>query len=380
MNTRPFVVPALPLAASDSLSFAAVAVHSPSALLRGGPVQRAENLVARGVPVAAAAAIAAKQGKGHVGEVHQAAGYSTFTGAMGRPHHARPNPRANDPRVDVELRRGRRRLTGAQVKVGSPRYVLRAIESGKYDMLVANHEALDALGLDSDLDVLDRLTFGGSDGPQLSAADCEARATETIARVLQDELPFGAIDSMVLHARAGGRAAFETFVSAILTDLVHAVWSGQPFDLAEAARSALHSAGRGFARAAVQSHLLVRQFLARARRQFSDRLLHRIAGSAIMLGAIAEVVVETAIDLVRVLRHEMTFDDLLRSLGVHVCTAAGGALGMAIAAALTGGAAWWIQGLAMLAGGAAGAHCGRQVGTAIFSPPTLPATAVTQEI
>lgn len=372
MTRRPILNPSSPLAPGAALSSAAVATYSPAALVRGGPMQRAAKLVTAGVPVNVAAATAARQGKGHVGEVQQAAGYSTRAGALGRAYHARPNRCANDPAIDVELRRSRRRAAGAQIKVGSARYVLRAAQSGRYGMLVVNTEARDALADDYGLELDDALGFRGNVGLRLSAEDCEEQATESIVRVLTDELPFGFADNLALCAQAGRRAGLESFASGLLLDLVQAVWSGRSFDLGASVRAAARSAVRSAARAGVQAHFMIRQFLAKAARQFSDRLLHRIAGSAVVLGAVAEVVVETTIDLVRVMRKEMTFDDLLRSFGVHVCTATGGAVGMAIAGALTGGAAWWVQALAMVAGGAVGAHYGRQIGTNLFDAPVLP--------
>jgi hypothetical protein len=240
-------------------------------------------------------------------------------------------------------------------------------------MLVVNTEARDTLADDYGLNLSDALDFRGNASGRLSAEECEEQATESIVRVLTDELPFGYADNLALCARAGLGAGIESLATGLLFELVQAVWSGRPFDLGAAVRAAAGSAARTAARAGVQAHLMIQKFVATARRQFSDRLLHRIAGSAVALGAVAEVVVETAIDLVRVMRGEMSFDDLLRSFGVHVCTAAGGAFGMAIAGALTGGAVWWVQAAAMIAGGAIGARYGRQIGTNIFDAPALPA-------
>jgi hypothetical protein len=374
MNRRPVVTPNSPLASSKSLSAAAVATYAPAALLRGGPVQRAANLVVAGHAVEVAAATAARQGKGHVGEVQQAAGYSTRAGVLGRSYQARPNRKATDPNVDVELRRRRsgRRAAGAQIKVGSARYVLRAARSGRYQMLVVNTEAREVIAENYGLELSDALDFRGNASVRLSAEECEEQATESIVRMLTDELPFGFADNLTLCARAGFGAGVESLATGLLFDLVQAVWSGRSFDFGASVRGAASSAVRNAGRAGVQAHLLIRKFLAKARRQFSDRLLHRIAGSAVVLGAVAEVVVETAIDLLRVMRNEMTFEELLRSFGVHVCTAAGGALGMAIAGALTGGAVWWVQALAMVVGGGVGARYGRQVGTNIFDAPALP--------
>ena len=375
---RPAIPPVLPLAATDALSSAAVSLHAPWALVRGGPVQRAANLMARGAPVLEASRIAARQGKGHVGEIQQSATYSARSGALGRPFHARPNPQANDPRVDVELRRGSRgRAAGAQVKVGSARYVLRAAQSGRYQMLVVNKEAREAIAEGHGWDLSDRLDFRGSEATTLSAAHCEETATESIVRVLRDEAPVGWFDTVVSCAQAGGRVALESFATGLLADVVHAAWSGVAMDLKAAVRAAASSAGRSAGRAAVQSYLLVQQFLSRARAQFSDRLLHRIASSTVTLGAVAEVIVETAINLVCVLRGEMSFEDLLRSFGVHVVTAAGGTAGLALAGLLTGGASWWVQGLAMLVGGALGAYGGRRVGIALFQSPTPPIASAT---
>lgn len=369
---RPVVAPVWPLVPVAPLTATAVAHHGPAILVRGGPVQRAANLVARGATIESAAWEAARQGKGHVGELLQSADYTARAGVLGRDFHARPNPRANDPRVDVELRRGsRRRAAGAQVKVGSPQYALRAARSGKYQMLVVNTEARAVIARESGIELSDRLSFRDNEASALSAVDCEERAATTIARVLRDELPVGWTDKAVACAKAGGRAALESLAVGVLGDVVYALWSGAPIDLRTAVRGALGSAARSAARATLHSYLLVQRFIASARRQFSDRLLHRIAGSTVVLGAIAEVVVETSIDLVRVLRGQMTFDDLLRNFGVHIFTAAGGALGLALAGVLTGGAAWWVQAAAMLVGGAAGAFAGRRAGIAVFSPPTL---------
>ena len=70
---------------------------------------------------------------------------STRSGALGRQFRARPNRRANAPRVDIQLRRrGARGVAGgAQVKVGGARHVLGAARRGGYEMLVANFEAAD---------------------------------------------------------------------------------------------------------------------------------------------------------------------------------------------------------------------------------------------
>lgn len=115
-------------------------------------MQRAANLMALGAPMREAAEIAARQGKGHVGELQQSASYSVRAGMLNRPFHARPNPKANDPYVDVELRRGsRRRAAGAQVKVGSSRYVLRAAQSGRHEMLVVNSDATTTLEVPREL-------------------------------------------------------------------------------------------------------------------------------------------------------------------------------------------------------------------------------------
>jgi hypothetical protein len=115
--------------------------------------------------------------------------------------------------------------------------------------------------------------------------------------------------------------------------------------------------------------LLMQRFVERARSAFCSRLLHRITRSRIAVSAIAEVVVETAMDFVAVLRGRMSFDDLLRRFGVHVATAAGAAAGAAVAAALTCGMAPIVVALSMLFGGYVGSRGGRALGEAIFVQP-----------
>lgn len=56
-------------AAIDGVVDTAVRVHGPSFLDRGGPLNRAFSEILRGAIPADAAAIAARQGKGHIGEL-----------------------------------------------------------------------------------------------------------------------------------------------------------------------------------------------------------------------------------------------------------------------------------------------------------------------
>ncbi len=370
--------PTLPVSTrvpAEALARGAVELHAPWILTRGGPAQRAANLVDRGVPVGIAANEAAKQGKGHIGELQQSASYSAVSGSRWQPLRARPNPVANDRAIDVEVRAGRRLRTGAQVKVGTPAYVRRAVRQRGAPFLIVNAEARRALVATGEIapDVLDRLQYGEIESSQLTAADSHAVAAGTLERMLSEDDWF---PSAFEHSfRAGARATAESFATGMIHELAISMICGETFDPRLAARRVFEGALRAGAKAAVQTGLLLDAFLERAGEHFSSRLLHRISRSTVVLGAIAEVIVETAIDVHAVLTGEMTFEDLLRRFGVHVCTAAGAAAGAALAIVLTGGAAVWVQAVAGLVGAYAGGRAGRHVGNTIFSVEPRPLLA-----
>ncbi len=350
--------------AAAALAKAAVVQHAPAALTRGGPVQRAARLVEDGFSVPEAAGIAAKQGKGHVAEIHQSASFTAMAAAGLRPHTARPNPRANDPIDDVQVRRGGRTRTGAQVKVGSAAYVRRAALKSRAKQLVVNEEAFEAVSELLPVHASKRLTYRSSNADVLSADECHRVAADAITESLSGCA--SQIGLWVACARAGARSGLESFTFSVLQDLVAALLRQEAIDAKGAIARGLSQGARAGTRGCLQSYLLVQRFATSARARFSERLLHRIGRSTIVMGAIAEVLIETAVDLHAVLTKKMTFEDLLRRFGVHAITAAGGVAGVALAVHLARDHDPLIQFGAALLGGFLGSAAGRELGTALF--------------
>jgi hypothetical protein len=87
---------------------------------------------------------------------------------------------------------------------------------------------------------------------------------------------------------------------------------------------------------------------------FESRLLARIGGSAVLPSAVAEVVIETARELMACLRGEIDFDELCRRTLLAILSAGGAIGGLALVSRLTrlltGFAAW------------GGAYLGRELG------------------
>lgn len=352
---------------SAALSETAVCQHAPAALIRGGPMQRAARLLDGGYELVVAADIAAKQGKGHIAELHQAATFTAEAGARLRSLSARPNPRANDPIIDVEVRRGGRTRGGAQVKVGSPSYVRRAVEKTRAKKVIVNHEAFEVLAPVLPSSASTRLAHRGAMAGAVSADECHRSARQAIVTALGGYPSH--LDELVRCATAGAKSGLESAAISLIEDLLGAFATASPFQAERAVSRALAQGARAGARGTVQSLLLVRRFVSEAKAQFSDRLLHRIARSTIVVGAIADVVVETAIDLHAVLTRKMTLDDLVRRFGVHTTTAAGGALGVALAVHLTRGSHPALQLLAVLGLGYLGSSGGRKLGVELFLSP-----------
>jgi hypothetical protein len=361
--------------APDALGRVATNAYLPLMLVRGGPPQRAARLVDRGVALPRAARAAAAQGKGHVAETVQAAMFTARSGAMSGSHSARPNPVANARHDDVQMLCGARVVGGAQFKVGSPRYVLQALRRGSRTTLVANIETRDALvaqGAITAEGVRDRLGQQGVEAPALSGAECEETAEVMITRLLLHEPPDTGLEVLVESLRAGANDGVVSFVMRLVAEVADCAYTGRPFDGLHTVGEAAKAGVRALARTGVQTALLAAEFLSKARAEFSARLIHRVASSTLAVGAVAEVIVETAIDMLAVLRSEITLEQWLRRLGVHATTAVGGVAGVAFAYALTENEPPLARLVAGLVGGYLGAKLGRAAGEAIFDPTASP--------
>ncbi len=332
---RPPLSASFPLASPQALADIATAVHAPHMLTRGGPYQRALNLVARGADPFDASLTAAAQGKGHVAELAQSTHFTVAAAALGRSVRARPNRIANDPYVDVEVlhRRGAR-THGAQLKVGSPSYIRRAVRAGKYEHMIVNAEAMAAVA--GEPGITDHLDHRGIAAPQVTAEEAETTAVDVLHRMLLEHESVTQLETIAHAARAGLRDGVVSFALGLVGGISDAVFRGIEIDLRATITSAFAGGARAATRTGLEAWLLLQRFVKEAGGAFSSRLVQRIARSRIATSAIAEVVVETAMDVVDVLRGRLSFEDLLRRFGVHVTTAAGAAVAAAAASAGAG--------------------------------------------
>lgn len=373
---RDRMTPGTPFAAAEALSNIATDHHAPAALRRGGPFGRASRLVERGAPVSFAAFEGAKQGKGHFGELSQSIQQTVSAALVDAPHVARMNPVANDPAIDVEVLVGSTRVAGHQLKVGSPEYVARSVRKRPYQNVIVNEESIHAVRErvdDSLVQLSDRLSHEGVDSETLRADHCAVGAAASIERMLLGLEPVGPFEVVAASLLAGGKDGVVSFAVELSASIGHALITGEPFGLVVAIENAATRAAKAAAKTTLQSHGLLTTFLEQAGPEYSAHVLRRVALRTIVAGAIAEVAVETAMDIWRVFRGRMTVEDMARRFGVHVFSAGGAALGGAAALVLTRGAHPIIQILAALGLGFLGGHLGSSIGQQLFLPtPTSP--------
>jgi len=373
MNKRkrkPLSLPPSQAVASKALSDAVNLRCSGSALNKSGVTARARKLRDDcGLDRKDAALLASQTGKGHTAEVHQAATYSANSGSRSRRHRARPNPKTNDPVIDVQVLSGTRVTGGCQVKVGKDKYVERAITSGKYPLpLVANVEACEGLwknGL-TPIEVDDRMRMYGGEALQLREREVIGISAHALLRAMQNRRGLERLDELLIMAKAGLSEGLTNFLLVAAHELSKARTRSE---ISRALEEAFSAGCRSASRATLQAAYLVFRFDAKARAQFSAGLVHRIASQSVAAGECAEVIVETILDLVTVRRGQMDMAEFWSNLGIQTCRAAGGAGGALLLARLTRVAPWWIQGGAMLVGQIAGREIGAWMGEALFGQP-----------
>ena len=360
--------PATLVGAGKALSELARRRHLGTQLRRAGGPQRVARALARGIPAGYAVQATAKITKGHAAELAQSIEFTVHAALAGARERARPNPRANDPLTDVHILRGTRppRDGRKQLKVGSAAYVRRAASSGKYQApgveLVANSEAIVELaraGVDVS-DLVDRVSYAQSHAPQILAGESQVQATDGLVRCLSRRTTLTQVEQLVASARAG----MHDGLFALAWGLGEAVATGRVYDDGwdRVVHEAISGAGRAAARSTLQTAIVLHGFNKKARAAYSAGLVRRMASSAVVAGAVAETIVESAIDFARMVRGEISRDDLLKNVVVHGTSAAGAAAGTLVMRTLFAGTAWWLQGLMMLLGAAGGAKAGRHAG------------------
>lgn len=127
------------------------------------------NLMAKGWDKNLAVDEALKTTKGNIAECMAVIDLNRQAKFLGINFEARMNPVSNDPLHDVQFLVGNEVVDGVQLKVGSAAYVRKAIESGKYGLVVANQEAVEELNHLYSNDQLDNaISFQGVRGTPLS--------------------------------------------------------------------------------------------------------------------------------------------------------------------------------------------------------------------
>jgi len=361
--------PSLHRGTANALARLALRRHIASQLRRGGGPQRVLAALRRGIDYNDALREAAKIHKGHVAELAQAIDFTTLSGVTGARERAVVNRNASDPRSDLAIMIGTRAVPGGhrQLKVGSSRYVREAIRKKKYAAagvdLVANIEALDDLrarGLDEVGDVADRVRHASTEARQLRADESEAQALEGLQRALMRRTTLTRLEILAESTRSGVDDGVFTFIWSVGVGLFEGEVNRHNW------RRIVHdSAVRGAkaaARTSIQTMIVLHKFDRTARAAYSAGLVRKLARTTIVAGAVAEVVVSAAIDFVKLLRGEITREQLLDRVVVSGSTAVGAATGAYVASRVLADAPMFVRILGMLFLGAAGGHLGRELG------------------
>jgi len=359
-----------PVHVAEALVSVAVRQYGPSFLDRGGPVNRARAEVSRGRSTADAARLAAKQGKGHMAELRVASEHTIDSGLRGSLLESRPNAVANDPVADIEVLLMGKRISGAQVGVGSPAYIRNKVNTSRASKIVVNSEARNSFANSDKLAYdrsSDRLHHEGTTSSPLRSAQVEDEATRTLEGVLLSSPNVPSFFQLEVVATAGMKSAASSFSRTLLLRVVERLHRGMALDR-ELVDEAIGAGVDGFFKASVQTYLQTSQFLDVAGACFDSRLLKKLGGRVVIASAIADVVIETARDIISWVRGELTFEDVARRAGVTIC-ASGGAVAGWVLASRTAAGMGPIAALALtLAGSWAGARLGEWIGEELFLP------------
>lgn len=372
LMTKRFVGQSFPHAIVGGVADLAVRYHGPTYLERGGPASRARSVFASGETPAVAARIAARQGKGHIAEVRVAAELSLDSGLRGLEFDAALNGAANHPHEDVLVRMGRTKVKGAQIGVGHPRYLAAKARRSRADLLVVNTEALKAVQKDwngTSPYAADLLHHEDTRSAKLSGARAEDDATAILERMIVDE-PTVTFELKASVVASSGAVGFATsFGRSLLLQAVHRLHTEQRFD-GSMIDTAMSSGIEALKRTSLATWIQVSRFLERAGSAFDGKLLRALGGSSAVAGAVAEVVVSTAKEVVAWTKNEITFEELLRRFGVNAFSAGGALAGGAIALALSAraGMPGWLTALVTAIGAAGGGYLGLKLGEDLFAP------------
>jgi hypothetical protein len=350
---------------------AAVQHHGPAHLTRGGGVGLARAKVRRGTPPETAARVVAeKQAKGHAAELRVSAEQCLDAGLRDGSVLSRPNPISNDPHVDVELLDGVRRVGDAQVGVGSLPYLKGKARRSRAKQVVINAEARSAMkerAPDAYERTSDVLVHEDTSSRELLSATVIGDATEILRGVLDESPRVGEWFKLASAAAGGAEAAFTSFGRSLLCGLVHRLATSRPID-SSIIDEAIDAGVDAFVKTGVQTYVAVGDFLDMAGTVFDFKLLRSVGGKIVVGGAIADVVVTTAKDLLAHLRGELTMDEVVLRGIVTLLAAGGGVMGWAVASKLTAGMPPWLGLIVTIALTMGGSWLGAKLGESLTSP------------
>lgn len=360
-----------PSSVASATATAAVRQYGPAHLKRGGAVGRAQAMVRSGVPIQQAAAdVANLMAKGHAAEVRVSAEQSLDSGLRGDTTVSRPNPIANDPHIDVEVLASDARVNGAQLGVGSARYLARKARKSKANMVVINSEAREQLNASDPVAykrTADRLVHGDTASQPLTAATSIEDAAVVLENVLTGSARLSEWFKIGAAAVGGADAAVTSFGRSVLFGVVHRLANNRPIDRS-VVDDALDAGADAFIKAGLQTYVMVSDFLEIAGAVFDSRLLRTIGGKIVVASAIADVVVSTAKDVLACLRGELTMEEVILRSCVAVLAAGGGVAGWAVGMKVSAGATWWVQLLVTITLTWGGSWLGARLGKALIGP------------
>jgi hypothetical protein len=355
---------------ADALAEAAVVCHGTAFHARGGGVGRAQALIERGASLQQAVSIAAQQAKGHAAELSLSTQLTTRAGIAGIEALTAPNVIANDRHLDLVVTEGLARVNGAQVGIGSPRYLAEKARRSLAPQVVVNTEARQILATSAPhayQRTVDQMSHKTLKSMVVSEKDAHSSAVASLERALCSNASLGCWVIGGIAVAAGVRSALVSAGTAAAYELVERLFTGKPIDDA-VLQVALNAGARSFATTTTQTYLQVSGYFAAARAGFEARLLHTVASNVAWAGAVADFVVMTSREIVRWLKREIGFGDLLRVTGVNACSAAGAALAATAATRLVAGAPWWLQILLVGLAAFGGNKLGRVIGESVFKP------------
>jgi hypothetical protein len=364
-----------PLRAAAGLTDAALHQYGVEHLRRGGALGRALAEVRRGAPPDSAASTAAVFGKGLVAEVRLAAEQTIDAGLRDLPYFTQPNSVANHPHADLLVRDAGRVAQTVQVGVGGLDYLKAKAKASKAGAVVVPSVVKAALCEDAHpacQRVIDRVTYRGTSSGGLDAEAATEDAKVILLRAMSADSRVGELAKMSIAATGGIGAAMDSFGTSLLFEAVDRLWNNEPFNWSMVERAVV-SAGRAGVRSALQTYVAVDDFLRHARSAFNARMVQRVARGLVWTGAVADVVVSTAVEVWRWLKSEISFEELLRRFGVHAIAAAGGSVGAAVGLYLTVGAPAWVTLVGVLGLGFLGWRVGKALGDELFRPQWAPA-------